>query len=52
MAHVRVPMKRWQAWWKRLDTPANCWALLLCLILILLVIFTSDQSPQWIYQGF
>jgi len=30
----------------------NLLALLLCLILIALVIFTADQAPQWIYQGF
>lgn len=27
-------------------------ALLLCLLILLLIIFTSDSSPQWIYQGF
>ncbi len=30
----------------------NLYALLLCLILILIVILTADQAPQWIYQGF
>jgi len=30
----------------------NLYALLLCLILILIVILTTDQAPQWIYQGF
>ncbi len=30
----------------------NLLAVLLCLILILLVIFTADSSPTWIYQGF
>ncbi len=33
-------------------TRENLWALLLCLMLIALVIFTADNSPQWIYQGF
>lgn len=33
-------------------TRENLMALLLCLILILLVIFTADTSPTWIYQGF
>ncbi|HNR45788.1 MAG TPA: hypothetical protein PKH92_14230 [Anaerolineaceae bacterium] len=28
------------------------WALLLCLIIIAVVIFTTDSSPLWIYQGF
>jgi hypothetical protein len=33
-------------------TRENVLALLLCLILIALVIFTADTSPTWIYQGF
>lgn len=35
-----------------LFTRENLMALVLCLILILLVIFTADTSPTWIYQGF
>ena len=35
-----------------LFTPENLLAVLLCLILIALVIFTADTSPTWIYQGF
>lgn len=30
----------------------NIYALLLCLLVILILIVTADQSPQWIYQGF
>jgi hypothetical protein len=30
----------------------NSLAILLCLILIALVIFTVDTTPTWIYQGF
>ena len=30
----------------------NLWALLFCLILTALVIFTADNAPLWIYQGF
>lgn len=30
----------------------NMFALGLCIIVILLLIVTSDSSPQWIYQGF
>jgi hypothetical protein len=30
----------------------NLLALGLCLIIILLIIVTSDSAPQWIYQGF
>jgi hypothetical protein len=33
-----------------------CWenlaALLFCLLLIAILIFTADKVPQWIYQGF
>lgn len=35
-----------------LFTRENLLALALCVILILLVIFTADTSPTWIYQGF
>ncbi len=35
-----------------LFTRENLLALLLCLILITLLIFTADTSPTWIYQGF
>ena len=37
---------------KRLFSRENLLALALCLIVILLIIVTSDSSPQWIYQGF
>ncbi len=30
----------------------NLLALLLCLILIALTIFSADTTPTWIYQGF
>lgn len=30
----------------------NRLALALCLVVILLVIVTTDTAPQWIYQGF
>jgi hypothetical protein len=33
-------------------TPENLWALLFCLILVVLVILTADSTPAWIYQGF
>ncbi len=42
--------------WKRLAarilTRENLLALLLALILVALLIFTSDATPAWIYQGF
>jgi hypothetical protein len=37
---------------RRFFTRENLYALALCLIVILLLIVTSDSSPQWIYQGF
>jgi hypothetical protein len=37
---------------KRLFSPENLLAIALCLIVILLLIVTSDSAPQWIYQGF
>jgi len=39
-------MRRW------LFTKENGFALGLCLIVIFLVIMTSDSTPQFIYQGF
>jgi hypothetical protein len=30
----------------------NLYAVLLCLVVILLLIMTADASPLWIYQGF
>jgi len=38
----------WQKIWSR----ENRWALALFLILVLLIILTTDSSPLWIYQGF
>lgn len=38
--------------WDAIFTRENLLALALCLILILLVIFTADTAPTWIYQGF
>jgi hypothetical protein len=37
---------------RKVFTRENIFALVLCLILILLVIVTSDSAPQWIYQNF
>lgn len=36
----------------RLFSKENLYALLLCLMLIALVVFTADVAPVWIYQGF
>lgn len=38
--------------WRQLFSRENLYALALCLIVILLIIVTTDTSPQWIYQGF
>ena len=37
---------------RRLLSRENVFALGLCLIVILMIIVTTDTSPQWIYQGF
>jgi hypothetical protein len=37
---------------RNLLSPENITAFLLCMALILIIILTTDQSPQWIYQGF
>jgi len=37
---------------KKLATPENIWAVLLFLIVVALIIFTTDSSPVWIYQRF
>lgn len=38
--------------WRSLFTRENLYAVLLCLLAILLLIATADSAPQWIYQGF
>jgi hypothetical protein len=37
---------------RALLTRENALALLTALLLLAIVIFTSDTSPTWIYQGF
>jgi hypothetical protein len=37
---------------KRILTPENIWALVLFLIIVALIVLTTDDSPNWIYQGF
>jgi hypothetical protein len=41
-----------EKWRRALVSRENLWAVLLCMAMILFLIFTADQSPQWIYQGF
>ena len=36
----------------RIFSAENLWAFILFLIVVALIIFTTDSSPVWIYQGF
>ena len=40
------------SWLRHIFTRENLIALALCLILVALIIATTDSAPQWIYQGF
>lgn len=37
---------------QRLFSRENLLALSLALLILLLIILTTDSAPQWIYQGF
>jgi hypothetical protein len=37
---------------RRIFSRENVYALCLCVIVILMVIVTTDTAPRWIYQGF
>ncbi len=37
---------------RHIFTRENLFALGLCVIVILLIIVTTESTPQWIYQGF
>jgi len=37
---------------RRLMTRENVFALILCLIVMVVIVMTADQAPLWIYQGF
>ena len=37
---------------RKILTPENLWAIVLFLIVVALIILTTDDSPNWIYQGF
>ncbi len=52
MADVRLSLIRGGIVLRRIFSPENLVAFLLCLILITIVIASADQAPQWIYQGF
>ena len=36
----------------KLFTHENVWAIVLFLIVVALIVLTTDDSPNWIYQGF
>jgi hypothetical protein len=53
MAYVWLPLiHREVRMLHRLFSRENLYALLLCLILIAILILTTDQAPLWIYQGY
>ncbi len=37
---------------RKLLTRENVFALILCLIVMVVIVMTADQAPLWIYQGF
>ena len=37
---------------KKIISPENIWAFMLFLMAVALIIITTDDSPNWIYQGF
>ena len=37
---------------KKIFSPENVWAFALFLIVVALIILTTDDSPNWIYQVF
>jgi hypothetical protein len=39
-------------WFGSIFSRENLAAVLLCLAILAIIIFTADQAPQWIYQGF
>jgi hypothetical protein len=47
-----MEMVRGNAVTRRIFSRENILAVGLCLIVILLIIVTTDSAPQWIYQGF
>ncbi|MHC1781343.1 MAG: hypothetical protein AB9891_01045 [Anaerolineaceae bacterium] len=49
---MRLQIETMRSLLAKIFSRENGWALALCLILILLVIFTADSAPLWIYQGF
>ncbi len=50
--HKKNPFVYFVSFVLKILSPENIWAFLLFLIIVALIIFTTDDSPQWIYQGF
>lgn len=48
----RLLRERMRGLLRRWLTRENLFAVLVCLVLVLLVILTADSAPQWIYQNF
>ena len=48
MARMRLSL----GWLRKFFSRENIWALILCLIVMAVIIFTADSAPLWIYQGF
>jgi hypothetical protein len=49
---MEMVRRRLLAGFARIVSRENVAAFLLCLLLIFLLIVTSDSTPRWIYQGF
>ena len=45
-------MRLFRRWIRSIFSPENLQALAVALVLVLLLVLTSDASPRWIYQGF
>ena len=52
MSGLRQRIDRLPAPLRRLLSRENFYALLLCLLMLALLLATTDNAPQWIYQGF
>jgi hypothetical protein len=52
VADVRVSLVGGDSMRKRIFTRENLYAVIFCLLLIAIIIFTADKAPLWIYQGF
>jgi hypothetical protein len=44
-------LANWHGVWREW-LPVGGYALVLCGVVLILIVLSSDQAPQWIYQGF